>query len=312
MHRHSIEGIDHDHAFLGAHHEANERRIQLVAGLTGVMMVVEITGGAIFNSMALVADGWHMATHAGALGISALAYSLARRFKDDRRFAFGTGKIGDLAAFTSGVVLIVIALFIGSESMLRLIRPMPIAYGEAIATAAVGLAVNVISAILLFDRGAHHHHDHAGGHSHAHGHAHARDNNLRSAYLHVIADAATSVAAILGLVAAQAFNLAAIDPVVALGGTAVILSWAYGLLRDSGAVLLDFVPDRRLSETIRQRLEIGGDRISDLHLWQVGPGHRAAVISVVSLKPQPPSIYKERLADIEGLCHVTVEVYPCH
>lgn len=314
MHQHSIENFGHDHAFLGERHERNERRILFVVGLTAVMMVAEIAGGAIYHSMALIADGWHMATHAGALGISALAYALARRFKDDRRFAFGTGKVGDLAAFASAIVLIVIALFIAFESMIRLAQPIPIAYGEAIAIAVAGLAVNLISAVLLFDRGAHHHHHHGHGEHHAQAHAHVygRDNNLRAAYLHVVADAATSVAAILGLVSAQAFGLAAIDPLVALAGTVVILVWAFGLLRDSGAVLLDVVPDRNLSESIRQRLESADDRISDLHLWQVGPGHRAAVISVVSLRPQAPSIYKERLADLEGLCHVTVEVYPCH
>jgi len=314
MHPHTIDGLGHDHAFLGEQHEINERRILLVAGLTGATMIAEIAGGAIFNSMALVADGWHMATHAGALGISALAYALARRFKDDRRFAFGTGKIGDLAAFTSGVVLVVIALFIAAESLLRLFRPVPIAYGEAIAIATLGLIVNLVSAFLLQDRGQHHHHHHhhheTAAHDHGHSHVSGKDNNLRSAYIHVLADAATSVAAISGLLAAQAFDLAFIDPAVGLVGTLVILSWAFGLLRDSGAVLLDCVPDRGLAETVRQRLEAPGDEVTDLHLWQLGPGHKGAVISVATASPQPPSTYKARLADIEGLCHVTVEVTP--
>lgn len=307
MHRHSIEGLGHDHAFLGARHEANERRTLLVTGLTAAMMIAEIAGGAVFNSMALIADGWHMATHAAALGIAALAYAIARRLKDDRRFAFGTGKIGDLAAFGSAIVLVVIALFIAFESLVRLVQPVPISYGEAIAIATAGLAVNLVSAWLLRDRDAHTHH-----HSSAHGHAHGRDNNLRAAYVHVLADAATSVAAIAGLVAAQAFDLVAIDPAVALVGTIVILGWALGLLRDSGAVLLDCVPDRNLADIIHLRLETEGDQVADLHFWQLGPGHRAAIISLVSRRPQAPSSYKERLADIEGLCHVTVEVYPCH
>jgi cation diffusion facilitator family transporter len=314
MHQHSIEDFGHDHAFLGERHERNERRILLVVALTAAMMVAEIIGGAIYGSLALVADGWHMATHAGALGLSAFAYWLARRFKDDRRFAFGTGKVGDLAAFASAIVLIVIGLLIGFESLVRFVRPVEIAYGEAIAIAAAGLAVNVISAVILLDRGAHQHsHSHDGhSHAHPHSHSHAKDNNLRAAYLHVVADAATSVAAILGLVAARAFGIVAIDPAVALLGTVVILIWAWGLLRDSGAVLLDVVPDRGLAEKIRGRLEAGGDRISDLHLWQVGPGHKAVVVSVLSRHPQAPSAYKARLADIEGLCHVTVEVYPWH
>jgi cation diffusion facilitator family transporter len=311
MHQHSIENFGHDHAFLGKKHERNERRILLVVGLTAIMMVVEIAGGAIYHSMALIADGWHMATHAGALGISALAYAFARRFKDDRRFAFGTGKVGDLAAFASAVVLVVIALLIAYESMMRLAEPVAIAYGEATAIAIVGLVVNLVSAWLLVDGDGHHTHHHGdGAHHEHHSHAHGRDNNMRAAFLHVVADAATSVAAILGLIAAKTFGLAAIDPLVALAGTAVILVWAIGLLRDSGAVLLDVVPDHRITESIRRRLESADDQISDLHLWQVGPGHRAAVIALVSQSPQDPSAYKDRLADIEGLCHVTVEVSP--
>jgi cation diffusion facilitator family transporter len=311
MHLHTIDGSSHDHAFLGARHEVNARRIRLVAALTGATMIAEIVGGSIFNSMALVADGWHMATHAGALGMSALAYTLARRFEDDPRFAFGTGKIGDLAAFTSGVVLVVIALFVASESVFRLVRPVPIAYAEAIVIATLGLIVNLASAILLRDHAdhhRHHHHDPHGTPGHSHLHEKAEDNNLRSAYLHVLADATTSIAAIAGLVVAQAFDLPSIDPVVGLAGTVMILSWAFGLLRDSGGVLLDCVPDRGLAESVRRRLEAAGDEVTDLHLWQLGPGHKAAVISVVAASPQPPSIYKARLADLEGLCHVTVEV----
>ncbi len=317
MHLHTSDGFGHDHAFLGARHEANARRTLLVVGLTAVMMVAEIIGGAIYGSMALVADGWHMATHAGALGIAALAYALARRLQHDRRFAFGTGKIGDLAAFASAIVLVIIALLVGYESLLRFAHPVAIAYDEALLIAIVGLAVNLVSAFILHD-GPHSHagHPHDHDHEHAHGAAHthgaARDNNLRAAYVHVLADAATSVTAIVGLVAARMLDLTTIDPAVALLGVGVILWWSVGLLRDSAAVLLDCVPDRALAEKVRQRLEAPGDEVTDLHLWQLGPGHTAAVISVATAIPQPPASYKTRLADIEGLCHVTVEVTSSH
>lgn len=316
MHLHTSDGLGHDHAFLGARHEANARRTLLVVGLTAVMMVAEIVGGAITGSMALVADGWHMATHAGALGISALAYTLARQLQNDRRFAFGTGKIGDLAAFASAIVLVVIALLVGYESLLRFAHPVVIAYDEALLIAVIGLAVNLVSAFILHD-GPHTHvgHSHDGhendhAHGHAHGHGTARDNNLRAAYIHVLADAATSVTAIFGLVAARLLDFTYIDPAVALLGVAVILWWSVGLLRDSAAVLLDCVPDRALAEKVRQRLEAPGDAVTDLHVWRLGPGHTAAVISVATEIPKPPANYKTRLADIEGLCHVTVEVIP--
>jgi cation diffusion facilitator family transporter len=312
----TLERARHDHSYLGANHEANARRTLVVVGLTAVMMVAEIVGGTIYGSMALVADGWHMATHAGALGISALAYATARRLEHDRRFAFGTGKVGDLAAFASAIVLVVIALLVGYESLQRLATPVAIAYDEALLIAGVGLAVNLASAVILHD-GSHTHASHPHAHAHEHPHEHApaqgaaaRDNNLRAAYIHVLADAATSVAAIVGLVAARALDFTAIDPAVALLGVGVILWWSVGLLRDSAAVLLDCVPDRGLAERVRQRLEGSGDEVTDLHLWQLGPGHKGAVISVETSSPQPPETYKARLADLEGLCHVTVEVVP--
>jgi cation diffusion facilitator family transporter len=312
MHSHSLDQWTHEHVFLGADHSRNERRTWLVVGLTAAMMVAEIAGGAVFGSLALLADGWHMATHAVALAIAALAYLYARRHAHDARFAFGTGKLGELAAFSSALVLAMIALLIAYESVIRLGSPVTIAYGEAIAIAAVGLAVNVICAWLLRDDHGHHHAHH--GHddqAHGHHHHHHRDNNLRAAYLHVLADAATSVLAIGGLVVARAFDWPWIDPVVGLIGAGVIASWAYGLMRDAGKVLLDVVPDRDIARDIRRRLETGGDRIADLHLWQVGPGHRAAVISIVTDRPQAPSAYKDRLAGLAGLSHVTVEVEPC-
>jgi len=311
MHSHSLDRWTHEHVFLGAQHARNERRTWLVVGLTVAMMVVEIAGGTIFGSMALLADGWHMATHALAIGIAASAYLFARRHAHDPRFAFGTGKLGELAAFASAIVLAMIALAISYESFIRLAHPVPIAYGEAMAIAAVGLMVNLGCAWLLREDHAHHHHHHHhedGDHAHHH---HGADHNLRGAYLHVLADAATSVLAIGSLALAWSFNWLWIDPVVGVVGACVIASWSYGLIRDAGAVLLDVVPDQGTASDIRRRLEIDGDRVSDLHLWQVGPGHRAAVVSIVTDRPQPPSAYKSRLSGVHGLSHVSVEVQPC-
>jgi len=310
MHSHSLDRWTHEHVFLGAQHARNERRTWLVVGLTVAMMVVEIAGGSIFGSMALLADGWHMATHALAIGIAASAYLFARRHAHDRRFAFGTGKLGELAAFASAIVLAMIALLVAWESFVRLAHPVPIAYGEAMAIAAVGLIVNLGSAWLLREDHAHHHHHHHEGDDHAHHHDGA-DNNLRAAYLHVLADAATSVLAITSLALAWSFDWRWIDPVVGVVGACVIASWSYGLIRDAGAVLLDVVPDQGTASDIRRRLEIDGDRVSDLHLWQIGPGHRAAVVSIVTDRPQPPSVYKSRLSAVRGLSHVSVEVQPC-
>jgi cation diffusion facilitator family transporter len=311
MHSHSVDEWTHDHVFLGQRHSRNERRIWLVVALTTAMMVGEIVGGVMFGSMAVLADGWHMATHAAALGISAAAYGFARRQARNPRFAFGTGKFGDLAAFSSAIILALIALQVAYESAVRIIYPVPIAYHEAMAIAVLGLAVNIVSAWLLRDEP----HDHAGHSHHHHGHAkahhHHRDNNLRSAYVHVLADAATSVLAILALALAMSWQWTWIDPAVGLIGSVVIMAWAYSLIRDSGSVLLDVAADLGVEKAIRERLEQNGDRITDLHLWQIGPGHRAAVVSIVSDRPQTPSVYKRRLADVPRLSHVTVEVQPC-
>jgi cation diffusion facilitator family transporter len=306
MHSHSIDQWTHDHVFLGSRHDHNERRTRLVVALTAVMMVGEIAAGWAFGSMALLADGWHMATHAAALGIAALAYRFARREAANSHFTFGTGKFGDLAAFSSALILMMIAIQVAYESVVRLFQPVQIAYGEAISIAVIGLGVNLVSAWLL--RGTHDHHH---GHSHDPSHAHHHDNNLRAAYLHVLADAATSVLAIAALVVAMVSQWVWADPAVGIVGSLVIARWAYGMIRASGAVLLDVNPDKNLEAVIRDRIEIKGDRVTDLHLWQVGPGHRAAVISVVSDHPLPPAIYKRRLGGLRGLSHVTVEVETC-
>jgi cation diffusion facilitator family transporter len=307
----------HDHVFLGAQHARNERRTWFVVALTLAMMAGEIAAGSLFGSMALLADGWHMGTHAAALGIAGLAYLFARRYARNPSFTFGTGKFGELAAFSSAIILLIIAVQVAYESAVRLFSPVAIAYQEAIAVAVLGLVVNLVSAWLLRDSQEHHHHGHGHHHSHDHDHGdhhdshhrhHHHDNNLRAAYMHVLADAATSVLAIGALLVGVYSGWTWADPLVGLVGSSVIASWAYGLIRDAGAVLLDASADKRLEATIRARLEAGGDRVTDLHLWQVGPGHRAVVVSLVSDTPLPPASYKQRLRDLGTLSHVTVEV----
>ena len=322
MHAQAIDSYRHEHLFLGGDHARNERKTWIVIGICGAMMVAEIGGGALFGSMALIADGLHMSTHAGALLIAALAYTYARRHARDVRFAFGTGKFGDLAGYTSAIALALIALLIGYESVVRLLHPVPIAFDEAIPVACLGLGVNLLSAWLLKDDHEHHHgHDHGhahedlSGHGHVdHGHDHDnhhRDLNLRAAYVHVLADAAVSVFAIVGLVAGRELGWIWMDPVMGLAGAVVISNWSWGLVRAAGAVLLDVQSDDGLAGEIATRLETGGDRISDLHLWRVGPGHNAAIISLVTHAPQPPAFYKARLAGLPGLSHVTVETELC-
>jgi cation diffusion facilitator family transporter len=311
MHTHSVAPWRHPHVFLGAEHDRHERRTWLVVGLTGAMMVAEVVGGTIFGSMAVVADGWHMSTHAGALALAALAYRFARHRVHDPRFTFGTGKVGELAAFSSAVILAIVAVLIGYEAALRLYVPVHIEFEQATWLAVIGLLVNLASAWLLFDG---HPHTHAHDHHH-HGHEHHQhgtgDTNIRAAYVHVLADALTSVLAIVALLAGRFYGLVWMDPLMALVGVCVILSWSYGLMRASGAVLLDMVPDRRLEGLIRLRLETGGDRVSDLHLWQLGPGHVGLIAAVVSDRPKPPAVYKRRLSGLQGLSHVTIEVHAC-
>jgi len=289
-------------------------------------MVAEITAGSIYGSMALLADGWHMSTHASALLITALAYRYARRHARNPRFTFGTGKLGDLAAFGSATVLAIVALLIGWESLVRLRSPVPISYDEAIFVAIIGLVVNLASAWLLKDDHDHHHghghqhHDHAHDHDHGHGHGHGhdataaraghRDNNLRAAYLHVLADALTSVLAIAALLAGRSYGWVWLDPVIGIVGALVILRWSWGLLRDSGAVLLDYLPEHEeLPSEVRSAIESEYDEIVDLHVWQLGPGHHGAIISILSSDPKPVATYREQLSDLHELAHVTIEVH---
>ncbi|HEX7759902.1 MAG TPA: CDF family Co(II)/Ni(II) efflux transporter DmeF [Caulobacteraceae bacterium] len=411
--------LRHGHAFLGAGHESNERRTWIVIGLCGLMMVAEIAGGLAFGSLALVADGLHMSTHAGALLLAALAYTFARRYADDARFTFGTGKLGDLAGFTSAIVLVMIALLISYEAVLRFLSPVPIHFAQAIPIAVVGLGVNLASAWLLgaSDHDHHHGHGHAHGHGQAdgdHGHdydetrdlitedgaslrleifetdvppkfrlrgedgrplhaddiriettrsdgrhqvftlddrggylesrdeipephaftarvivgqgadarsyeavfdegdhdhgAHHRDNNMRAAVVHVMADAAVSVLVIAGLVLAKAFGWLWMDPLAGLVGALVIASWSYGLIRDTGAILLDMNPDRRLAGQLRQVVEGCGDAVADLHLWRLGPGHLGAIVCVATEGIRDSAFYRARLERFPTLSHLTVEV----
>jgi cation diffusion facilitator family transporter len=405
----------HEHVFLGQGHERNERRTWGVIALCGAMMLAEIAGGSLFGSLALVADGLHMSTHAGAMLIAALAYTYARRHARDRRFVFGTGKLGDLAGFSSAIVLAMIALLIGYEAVSRLLAPVPIHFREAIPIAAVGLLVNIVSAWML--SGGHHEHGHGHGHGHAHDdHDHAepprrlataegiaelaiyedgvpprfrlsgtgrgtappaletvrpdgsrqafrfvdrggywesveeiaephafqvvmrlvggtqllrfeehdhdhhghhgagtgaralRDNSIRSAYIHVLADAFVSVLAIVGLLLARSFGWLWMDPLAGIVGAVVIANWSFSLMRDTAGILLDMSPDRVLEKQVRYAVESDGDRVTDLHLWRLGPGHLGAVLSVVTGQPHDPAYYRTKLGAFGSLSHVTVEV----
>jgi cation diffusion facilitator family transporter len=402
----------HSHVFLGAGHEQNERKTWTVIVLCGAMMFAEIIGGSLFGSLALIADGLHMSTHAGAILIAALAYTYARRHANDPRFGFGTGKLGDLAGFSSAIVLAMIAMLIGFEAVVRFLSPVPIRFAEAIPIAIVGLGVNLLSAWLL--HGGDHGHD--DGHNHrTHGHtdesmrietgngsvvvavfddgassrfhltfagdlpaaasvslqtlrgdgttqsfsfvdrgqhlesmqnipephefnvqlrlpgeehalsfvehlhsdeypAHTvaasahRDHNIRSAYVHVVADAAVSVVTIVGLLFARMFNWLWMDPLAGVIGAAVIANWAYGLVRDTAGVLLDVVPDQRMQRQIRKSIEDSGDELLDLHLWRLGPGHLGVVLSVVSHEPRTPAYFRAKLRRFKSLSHITIEV----
>jgi cation diffusion facilitator family transporter len=396
----------HSHVFLGQGHEKSERRTWAVIWLCSAMMAAEIIGGWLFGSIALIADGLHMSTHAGALLLAALAYTFARHYAHDPRFTFGTGKLGDLAGFTSAIILAMIALLIGYEAISRLFAPVPIHFAEAIVIAALGLAVNIASAWLLSGEHPGHCHDHGHGHAghdhvesfriatkggdaileafedgvpprfrlhsgfasgllasaasvetvrrdgtrqvfafadrggflesideipepheftanvtingethavafeeheHAEGAA-ARDNNMRAAIIHVIADATVAVLVIVGLILAWLFGWLWMDPLVGIVGACVIASWSAALIRDTSAILLDMNPDRRMTDSIRSAIEGEGDQLADLHVWRVGPGHLGAIVSVVAARPRPESYYRAKLGRFRSLSHLTIEV----
>lgn len=339
MHTDDMERWRHGHAYVGTAYAAAERRTRWVVGLTAAMMVVEIVAGTVFGSMALLADGWHMATHAAALGVAAFAYAYARRHASNPRYSFGTGKVSALGGFASAVGLAVVALGVFVESAVRLTEPVSIRFDEAIAVTGIGLAVNLVCAWIL---GAEHHHDHAASHVHGgtHGnagdshdnHAHAhhdhghhghhghdhhdadehRDHNLRGAYLHVLADALTSVLALAALTAGKYLGWAWMDPVMGLVGAVLIARWSLGLLRDTKSVLLDAEVSADRQAAIRSLVESRcEDRVADLHVWRVGPRHYAAILSVVTHEHREPEHYKRLLSGHRDLVHVTVEVNRC-
>lgn len=300
-----LEAFAHDHVFLGASHDENARRTRWVVLLTAAMMVGEIVAGYLTGSMALLADGFHMATHAGALGVAAAAYAYARRHARNPAYSFGTGKVGDLAGFASAMVLGLIALGIGVESVLRLFQPITVAFGEATIIAVVGLGVNIASAFLLSGG---HHHGHGHGHHHGHAHGAHADNNLRSAYVHVLADALTSVLAIAALIAGRYLGWVWMDPVMGIVGAVVIARWSWMLMRDTASVLLDATDDH-VADEVRELVEGPGDaRIADLHVWRVGPEAHAAIVSVVGRDGINADAIRHRLAPVHELAHLTVEL----
>lgn len=308
----AIEKLTHDHRFAADGEARSERRTLWVVALTAATMVAEIIGGWWTGSMALLADGWHMGSHVAALGLAAFAYRFARTHAHDRRFSLGTGKVGSLTGFSSALLLGVIALLMIWESAHRLTSPVTIDYTAAIMVTVIGLAVNIASAFMLSGDGHDHHHGHDHGHSHEHAGHHHKDHNLRAAYVHVLTDALTSLLALIALFGGLWLGLSWLDPIMGIVGALVILWWARGLLRDCTRVLLDMEADPAMAETIRARIEGDADnRVVDLHLWQVGTGHLALIVSLATHHPRPPSHYRRLLKGIANLSHCTFEVVPC-
>ncbi len=311
----TVEHLKHSHVYLGRDHDRNARRTMWVVALTAAMMVAEIVAGLAYGSMALLADGFHMATHAGALAVAFMAYGFARKHAHSPHYTFGTGKVGDLAGFGSALVLAVVALGIAVESFQRLLAPASVAFDQAIVVAVIGLAVNLVSALMLsggyhhghhgHDHHAHADHDHDHGHAH-HGHDHGHDNNLRAAYMHVLADALTSILAIVALVAGRMAGWVWLDPVMGLVGAIVISRWAWNLMRDTAGVLLDKA-DQHLVQEIRKEIERPGDsRIVDLHVWRIGPEAHAAIVSVATSVTLDQ--LRQRLKPVHELAHITIEI----
>ena len=294
-----IKQWQHDHDF-SQHNEKGERRTFYVLILTFMTMVVELIAGTLSGSMALLADGWHMATHVAAFLITLFAYRYARKHTKDPEFSFGTGKVNSLGGFASAIALATVAIMMLVESIVRLIEPHAIQFNEAIGVACIGLAVNLIGAWLLKDN--HHHH----GHEH---HDHHHDHNLHAAYMHVLADALTSLLAIAALLAGKFAGLNWLDPMMGIVGAVIISRWAWGLLRQTSPILLDASIDEKLRHKIQQQLEADGIAVvSDLHVWKVSGHHYAAIISVVCQKVGSPCDYKQKLKDFHQLAHITVEV----
>lgn len=302
----AVDSLKHSHRFDEGNPLAEKNTLR-VAVLTAVMMVIEITGGWYYNSMALLADGWHMSSHTVALGLSLFAYVFARKYAHDPRFSFGTWKIEVLGGYTSAIFLVMVAGLMIYQSVERLIAPSPIHYNQAIAIAIVGLLVNLVSAWLLKD--GHHHHDHAHGHDdHAH-HGH-HDLNLRSAYMHVLADAATSVLAIIALFSGKLWGASWLDPVMGLVGAALVSVWAYGLLRDTGRVLLDAEMNAPVVAEIREVIDASPikAKLCDLHVWRVGKGKYACILSLATDNEVSPEYFKQQLSIHEELVHISIEI----
>ncbi len=300
----TIAASAHTHDFLGSAHDDNARRTRWVVALTAAMMVGEIIVGFATGSMALLADGFHMATHAGALGVAAAAYVYAKKQIANPLYTFGTGKVGDLAGFASALILLMIALGIGFASAMRLAQPVEVAFGEATIVAVIGLGVNVVSAFLLSGSSGHNH-GHGQEH-HGHGHGHGHDNNMRAAYFHVLADALTSVLAIVALLAGRYLGWVWLDPAMGIVGALVIARWSWTLVRDTSAVLLD-TADPHLVAEIRDCVESPGDaKITDLHIWRVGPQAHAAIVSVAGALTS--GAVRERLRPVHEIAHLTVEL----
>jgi cation diffusion facilitator family transporter len=310
MHHSNPSRWQHSHDF-SVDSSVAERRTRIVIGITATMMVVEIAAGIAFNSMALLADGWHMSTHVAAFLITAFAYHFCRRHARNPRYSFGTGKMGVLGGFASAVVLFVVAFLMASESVHRFFAPAPIQFDQAIAVAVVGLVVNLVCA-LIFKDAHHHHHDHPHEHGDA-GHHDHHDLNLRAAYIHVLADALTSVTAIIALTAGKFLGWSWLDPMMGIVGSAVVSVWAYGLVKDTSGILLDRTPESSdLPDELRRAVESDGDSvITDLHVWQVSAGKFAAILSIVAHEPKAVESYRELFREHEELVHVTVEVQRC-
>lgn len=304
MHKDTLNQWQHSHNFLDDHQQA-EKNTQTVMFLTAITMVVEIIAGLLFGSMALLADGWHMATHVAAFGITLFAYQYARKNLHNPAYTFGTGKVNVLGGFASAVALGVIALVMVLESGMRFFEPHPIQFNEAIGVAVVGLVINLISAWLLKD-------DHAHGYSHHDDHEHHQDHNLHAAYIHVLADALTSILAIVALCAGKFLGWIWLDAVMGIFGAGVITKWSYGLLQDTGSILLDGAINKKIQLAVINAIEADADnRVADLHIWYLSQHHLAVIVSLVTHYPQPPQYYKDLLKHIPSLTHIAIEVNPC-
>jgi cation diffusion facilitator family transporter len=313
-----LSAWQHSHDFLDVRDAARQRRTQWVVALTFGTMVVEIIAGWLTGSMALLADGWHMGSHVAALALAVFVYHHARRQAGNARYTFGPGKLSALGGYSSAMLLALVAALMIGESVARFRAPVEIAYGEALLVACIGLAVNLLSAFWLRDDHHHHHHHHGHAHDHEHDHDHAsahgegRDHNLEGAFIHVLADALTSVLAIAALLAGRWLGFARLDPAMGIVGALVILVWAWGLAKASARTLLDAEDHEALKTRITETLEADGDlKITDLHVWRLSPAACGVILSLASHTPQPPDVYKRRLADLPGIGHLTVEVNRC-